>query len=73
MNPLKDGGVDFTFLRGQELSNAQGLLENRDRKQVSSLQFQEIEEIPLEALYEILQEAILLDETVPYKLKRKRK
>ena len=73
LNPLKDGGVDFTFLRGQELSNAQGLLENRDRKQVSSLQFQEIEEIPLEALYEILQEAILLDETVPYKLKRKRK
>jgi len=73
LNPLKDGGVDFAMLRGNELSNEQGLLDSFGRKQVWSVHFHEVEKIPLETLHEVLQEAILLDEEVPYNVKRKKK
>ena len=73
LNPLKDGGVDFSMIRGNELSNEQGLLDSRERKQVSSVSFYDVEKIPLETIHEIMQEAILLDDTVPYESKRKKK
>lgn len=67
LNPTKTGKVELSFVRGKELSNAQGLLESKGRKQVSSVTFTSVREIPLEVLYEILQEAILLDETEAYR------
>ena len=73
LNPLKDGGVDFAMLRGNELSNEQGLLDSFGRKQVWSVHFHEVEKIPLETVHEIMQEAILLDDTVPYQSKRRKK
>jgi len=73
LNPLKDGGVDFAMIRGNELSNEQGLLDSHGRKQIWSVHFHDIEKIPLKTIFEILQEAIILDENVPYKLRRKRK
>ncbi len=73
LNPQKKGAVDFCFIRGNELSNEQGILEAKDRKQVRSLTFNRVEEIPTETLDEIIQEAILLDDTVKYASKRTKK
>ena len=72
LNPFKDGGVELAFTRGNELSNEQGLLESKGRKQVYGATFYEVKEIPLETLNEVIQEAFLLDEQVPYASKRKK-
>jgi hypothetical protein len=66
------GGIEFAFPRGNELSNEQGLLEERGRKQVRGVIFNKLSDIPWPALREILQEAIVLDETIPYKSYRKK-
>lgn len=71
MNPTKKGAIEFAFVRGNELSNEQGLLDNKGRKQVYSVEFETIKDIPQQTLNEIIQEAILLDETTPYESKRK--
>jgi len=74
LNPIKKQGVELCFTRGNELSNEQGLLEARDRKQIRGIIFENVADIPTETLMLVLQEAFLLDETVPYKSKnRKRK
>lgn len=72
LNPTKNEEVEFAFPRGNELSNQQGLLKSKGRKQVYSITFSRLEEIPMETLNEIIQEAILLDDTVPYASKRKK-
>ncbi len=72
LNPSKNNSVEFAFIRGNELSNTQGLLEAKGRKQVCSITLTKISEIQMEALMEIIQEAILLDDTVPYASKRKK-
>ena len=72
LNPIKKKGIELCFTRGNELSNAQGLLMARDRKQIRGVIFETIESIPEESLLELLQEAFLLDETVPYQSKRKK-
>ena len=71
LNPGKKAGVELSFTRGNELSNAQGLLESKGRKQVFSITLMELSEIPWATLNEVVQEALLLDETVPYASKRK--
>lgn len=71
LNPTKDGKVELGFVRGNELSNEQGLLEARDRMQVMGILLEKIEDIPEKTLHEILQEAFLLDENVKYASKRK--
>ncbi|MGB1243402.1 MAG: DUF1801 domain-containing protein [Chitinophagales bacterium] len=73
LNPRKNNAVEFCFLRGNELSNEQGILESKGRKQVYSLTFEEVKTIPVEALEQIIQEAILLDDTVKYASKRTKK
>jgi hypothetical protein len=73
LNPTKNGSVEFAFTRGNELSNVQGLLDDKGRKQVRSIDFFKLSEIPIAELTEIIQEAVLLDETVPYESKRKGK
>jgi hypothetical protein len=72
LNPLKNNSVEFAFVRGNELSNEQGILESKDRKQVMGIDLTELSKIPLKELKEIIQEAILLDEIVPYQSKRKK-
>ena len=67
INPLKKGGIEFVFTRGKELSNEQGILEARGRKEVTGIRLKTLEDIPQESLIEVIQEAILLDESVPYK------
>ena len=71
LNPnKKTGAVEMVFLRGNELSNEQGLLEAKGRKQVLGVTFTEVKEIPVATLIEVIQEAIWLDDTVPYASKR---
>ena len=73
LNPLKHGGIEWAFLRGNELSNVQGLLDAKGRKQVMGIDIMNLSDLPLQTSLEILQEAILLDESVPYESKRKKK
>lgn len=71
LNPTKKGKVELAFVRGNELSNNQSILDSKGRKQVYSIEFETISEIPTEQINEIILEAILLDESKPYESKRK--
>lgn len=62
LNPRKGEKIELVFLRGNELSNVQGLLSNKGRKMVSGIEFTSITEIPTNTINEIIQEAIYLDE-----------
>lgn len=73
LNPQKKGGVEWVLLRGNELSNFQGVLEARGRSQVKGIIYQEVSEIEEEIVREIFMEAIILDEEKPYGSKRKKK
>ncbi len=73
LNPLKTGGVELAFTRGNELSNEQGLLQFNGRKQVAGMTFVKKADVSEEVLHEILQEALLLDAEVPYASKRSRR
>ena len=71
LNPIKKPlGIELAFLRGNELSNEQGLLDFKGRKQVAGVTFETVADIPVETLLEVIQEAIWLDETTPYASKR---
>jgi hypothetical protein len=72
LNPLKNGAIELAFTRGNELSNAQGLLQHKGRKQVRGIDLQNMGRIPVEPLEEIIHEAILLDENIPYTSKRQK-
>ncbi len=72
LNPRKNKSIEFAFVRGNELSNSQGLLDSKGRKQVWSIELTHPSEIPIKELSEIIHEAILLDDLVPYASKRKK-
>jgi hypothetical protein len=72
LNPIKPDGVELAFLRGNELSNEQGLLEAKDRKQVYGITFRKVIEIPDDLVNEIIQEALLLDQVKPYSVRKKK-
>ena len=59
LNPSKTGGVEFAFVRGNELSNQNALLESKGRKQVYSVTYEQVTDVAL-------------DSTVPYAAKRRR-
>lgn len=74
LNPIRKtattlDGIELAFTRGNELSNTQDLLQSNGRKQIKGITFNKIKEIPTKAIEEIIQEAILLDEQIPYKSK----
>ncbi|ADR22327.1 hypothetical protein MATR_00310 [Marivirga tractuosa] len=71
LNPIKKNAVELAFLFGQELSNQQGLLEANGRKQVAGIRFSKVEEIPVDLVYEVIQEALMLDEMKYNKRKSK--
>ena len=70
LNPVKNG-IELNFVRANEMSNANGLLDFRGRTQVAGVIYQNIEAVNIEPLIETIQEALLLDETVKYASKRK--
>jgi hypothetical protein len=69
LNPLKNGKIELAFLRGHELSNEQGLLNAKDRKMVKGIELSELKSLPVKPLREIIHEAILVDENIPYSIK----
>ena len=73
INPLKNHGIELAFTRANELSNTSGILDFKDRKQVAGISLFDPKQIPFQAINEILDEAILLDEHVPYQSKRSKK
>lgn len=73
LNPLKNGKIELVFIRGNELSNDQNILNHKDRKQVSGVEFENLQEIRKSLIMDVIQEAILLDETQAYASKRKPK
>jgi len=72
LNPIKENGVELCFLRANELSNESGALDFKDRKQVAGISYFSLEEIDERVLNPIIQEALILDETVKYASKRKK-
>ncbi len=72
LNPIKKDGVELCFLRANELSNEGGALNFKDRKQVAGISYFNLEDIDETALNPIIQEALILDETVKYASKRKK-
>lgn len=59
LNPQKTGGLEMCFLKGQGLFHP--LLRRRGRKQVKGLYLESLESIPIEALEEVLSQALALD------------
>lgn len=72
LNPQKDNSVELAFIRGKELSNEQGLLQSKDRKQIMGIHLSSLESIPHSSLVEVLLEAVELDRSTPYKVNRKK-
>lgn len=72
LNPLKAGGVELAFIRANELSNESGILDFKNRKQIAGITINKVEDIPMESLSELIMEALLLDETVPYNVRKKK-
>ncbi len=65
-NVLKNGNIELCFMRAIELSNASGILNMKGRRQIGGIEISSLDDIPMDALQEVLQEALLLDDTVPY-------
>lgn len=72
LNPQKDKSIEMAFIRGNELSNQNPFLESKNRKQVKSIRLENIAQIAQKGVFEVFQEALLLDEQVPYASKRKK-
>ena len=72
LNPLKNNKVELAFLRGRELSNYQAVLDNKGRKQISGITFESLDENLIKISHEIIHEALILDKTIPYRIKRKK-
>lgn len=72
LNPIKNEGVELCFIRANELSNENQLLDFKDRKQVAGISYFSVEEIDEQLLNLVWHEALLLDESVKYASKRKK-
>ena len=70
LNPITQNGVELAFIRGNELSNEQGVLDFKQRKQVAGIALYQLDDLPLTSINEVINEALLLDEMVPYSSKR---
>lgn len=73
LNPIKPDKVELSFVRANELSTALPLLDFKKRKQIAGITIDSLNSLPKTELALIFQEAILLDETIPYKLRKKTK
>ena len=62
LNPIKRNGIELAFFRGTKLSNEQGLLAHKGRKLVAGIDIYNVEEIELELIDQIINEALILDQ-----------
>ncbi len=72
LSPIKKGGVEIAFVRGNELSNSQKILDYKKRKMVRGFTASSLKEIPMKKINEIIHEALMLDEVVPHSFKPKK-
>jgi len=72
LNPIKNDGIEINFVRARELSAHDDVLDFRGRKMVAGLAMYDVKKIPLISLAPVLDEAILLDETRPYSVKKRK-
>lgn len=72
LNSINKDGIELAFLRGNELSNLQGALCYYGRKQVMGIRYFRPEDINFDVIQDILLEAIELDESMPYSVKKKK-
>lgn len=73
LNPIKKGGIELCFTRGVELSNANRILNDKGRKQISGIEIKKIEDAPMDTIKRTLEEAILLDQVLPYRHPKNRR
>ena len=66
----KKDELELCFINGQELTDVSDILEKRNRKMVSGIMLYKLENIPIQSIMELFQEAIILDQN---KFKRKKK
>jgi len=72
LNPIKKDGVEFNFVRARELAGHEDILDFKDRVMVAGISLYDVKDIPLRRLSEIVEEAILLDETKPYTFSKRK-
>ena len=72
-NPTKDGGVELSFTRGNELLDIDNILDCKGRKQIKGITYFKLSDINEEQLFTILEEAVELDETVKYNVRKVKK
>lgn len=71
INPLKNGNLEFCFLRANELSNESGILDFKKRKQVAGIEISSVDQVGSEAMILTIEEALVLDQNVKYSVKKK--
>jgi len=62
LNPIKKDGVELAYIHGHLLSNEQGLLQRKDRKMVAGIDLYDVSALPMTAIDQITQEAIILED-----------
>lgn len=62
LKPNKDESLDLSFTRANQFKDPTGLLQARERRQISSLVLWPEADVPLEAIDAILEEALKLDQ-----------
>lgn len=65
-------GVFLGFCRGNLLSNEQGIVEMGNRKRFGLIRYFAVKDISEQPIHEILQEAVIIDEEVWQRKKRKK-
>ncbi len=69
LNPQKGGGLELCFWNGLKLKDDSGLLQIKDRKQIAGITLHHIDNLPLEVIDGLVQQAIEMDKRET-KLKR---
>lgn len=62
MIPLKNGGINLGFMKGNLMSETYKILKSEGRKQIKVIEFQTVEDIFRDEVIMIIQEACLLNE-----------
>ena len=72
LNPKKESSVELVFLRANEFSHTTPFLDFKDRKQVAGIIYHALSDINEEILHQVLEEALMIDDMIPYASKRKK-
>ena len=62
LNPIKKDGIELCFIYGNEMSNHDGKLDAKKRKQISGISFYDILDINPDPVLDHFHEALILDE-----------